>query len=446
MSIPAFTDKTAPRAPFKPGSVPGAAWFNIETTFCHACPNPGAMLRSHGLHPEEGADLWAACVSAGLDREVATPETLAVLADTFRAVDADGRGVLLTVDHAGVGERPDTRAAGWIKALHADGGKLWAWIELTPYGHGLVDSAEFAFFSTEYDYRDFKRTEEGAEPQRLVGCTLTNSPRHPVQTPCTNHTKGQRTIDKGQMGTEWEEDEAGYLWPKKDFSAASADAQAELRRDKEAVGANRNTNMNTENEEEKKVPATNSEQEPDTAVNAAVDSPEKEEAVNAAPPETEETAVNDDDLQPGDDLSAALVAVAELLGLPDSAKPADLVEAVKSLQRSNDELRTALAEANKNASMSGGTAANSVRYPNLRALNHGTRKVTALTGATPNRDVTVSVGHGTRAVNCQDKARVDYCTNAVATAERALGRTMTPAEYGRAWGKANADYTRGVNR
>ena len=71
MNIPAFTDKTAPRAPFKPGSVPGAAWFNIETVFCHACPNPGAMLRSHGL-------------------------------------------------------RPDTRAAGWIKALHADGGKLWA--------------------------------------------------------------------------------------------------------------------------------------------------------------------------------------------------------------------------------------------------------------------------------------------------------------------------------
>ena len=69
MSIPAFTDKTAPRAPFKPGSVPGAAWFNIETVFCHACPNPGAMLRSHGLLPEEGADtsgLWAACVEAGL--------------------------------------------------------------------------------------------------------------------------------------------------------------------------------------------------------------------------------------------------------------------------------------------------------------------------------------------------------------------------------------------
>lgn len=419
MSIPAFTDKTAPRAPFKPGSVPGAAWFNIETTFCHACPNPGAMLRSHGLHAEEGADLWAACVEAGLDREVATPETLAALADTFRAVDAEGRGVLLTVDHAGVGERPDTRAAGWIKALHADGGKLWAWIELTPYGHGLVDSAEFAFFSTEYDYRDFKQTAAGAEPQRLAGCTLTNGPRHPAQTPCTN----MKTLQARACATQ------------------------------------NKKNMNTDTEE-KKTPATNTEPE-DTQTNSAGtepakgkecaatngDTPTKEEATNTGTePAQEPAATNDDDLQPSDDLSAALVAVAELLGLPDSAKPADLVDAVKTLQRSNDELRTALAEANKNASVNGGTAANSVRYPNLRALNHGTRNATALTGATPNREVTVSVGHGTRAVNCQDKARVDYCTNAVTTAERALGRTLTPAEYGRAWAKANSDYTQGVNR
>lgn len=294
MSIPAFTDKTAPRAPFKPGSVPGAAWFNIETTFCHACPNPGAMLRSHGLHAEEGADLWAACVEAGLDREVATPETLAALADTFRAVDADGRGVLLTVDHAGVGERPDTRAAGWIKALHADGGKLWAWIELTPYGHGLVDSAEFAFFSTEYDYRDFKQTAAGAEPQRLAGCTLTNGPRHPAQTPCTN----MKTLQARACATQ------------------------------------DNKNMNTDTEE-KKTPATNTEPE-DTQTNSAGTDPtqgkeaaatngdesSKEPATNTGTePAKEPAATNDDDLQPGDDLTATIVAVAELLGLPDSAKP-----------------------------------------------------------------------------------------------------------------------------
>ena len=37
-------------------------------------------------------------------------------------------------------------------------------------------------------------------------------------------------------------------------------------------------------------------------------------------------------------------------------------------------------------------------------------------------------------------------TNAVTTAERALGRALTAAEYGRTWAKANADYTQGVNR
>ena len=141
-----------------------------------------------------------------------------------------------------------------------------------------------------------------------------------------------------------------------------------------------------------------------------------------------------------------MVAAAEILGLPDSATPADLLEAVKTLQRSNEELCAALAEANKSASMAGGTAANAVRYPRLRVLNHSIRSTATLVGATPNRAVTVSVGNGARAVNCQDKARADYCTNAVTTAERALGRALTPAEYGRAWTRANADYSRGVNR
>lgn len=45
MSIPAYRDKRAPRAPFKAGSVPRAGWFNIETVFNHACPEPGARWR-----------------------------------------------------------------------------------------------------------------------------------------------------------------------------------------------------------------------------------------------------------------------------------------------------------------------------------------------------------------------------------------------------------------
>ncbi|MGN0836210.1 MAG: hypothetical protein ACI4OS_02110, partial [Akkermansia sp.] len=175
------------------------------------------------------------------------------------------------------------------------------------------------------------------------------------------------------------------------------------------------------------------------------DTPDTEEAANTAC-DREAAATNEEDLPSGDELSAALVAMAELLGLPDSAKPADLTDAVKALQRSNEELRAALAEANKTAGAAGGTAANSVRYPHLRATNHGTGSRSALRGTPPNRQVTVGVGLGTRAVNCQDKARADYCANAVTAAERALGRTMTPAEYGRAWAQANHDFSLGLNR
>ena len=72
-----------------------------------------------------------------------------------------------------------------------------------------MDSAELAFFSTEYDYRDFKQTAAGAEPQRLAGCTLTNGPRHPAQTPCTNmkslQARACATQDNKNMNTEMEE-------------------------------------------------------------------------------------------------------------------------------------------------------------------------------------------------------------------------------------------------
>lgn len=97
MSIPSYTDPHAPRAPFKPGEAPAAAWFNIETTFAHACPNPVAMLRGQGIACEPGEDPFMAAVTAGVDREVATPETLARLADNFAKLDAGGRGVLLKI-------------------------------------------------------------------------------------------------------------------------------------------------------------------------------------------------------------------------------------------------------------------------------------------------------------------------------------------------------------
>ncbi len=90
-----FTDPTAPRAPFEQGSTPRAGWFCIETTFCHDTPQPEAMLHAHGLYAYADEDPLACCTQYGLDKEVATPETLQQLAAAFAAQDADGRGVLL---------------------------------------------------------------------------------------------------------------------------------------------------------------------------------------------------------------------------------------------------------------------------------------------------------------------------------------------------------------
>jgi len=412
MKIPEFGDREAPRAPFAPGDVPAAAWFCIETVFGHECPQPEAMLSTHGLAAEEGEDALAACARHGLGREVATEGTLKRLAAAFAAQDAGGRGLLLTRDHAGVGAQPDTRAAGWIKALHAEGGRLWAWIELTPWGHGLVDHAEFSFFSTEYDYADFVRTAAGAEPSRLAGCTLTNSPRHAQQVPCTN------------------------------MAALQARACAT-----QTTHTTRYTTMNDSiDEQTRPAPHGGSGETPPKGSASEAPLPE-ETAANAAmagaEPEPEPAATNGD-CPAGADLDSAIAAAADLMGLPDDAVPADLLAAVKDLKRSNDELRAALAEANKNAPAAG-AATNSARYPRLlaRAANAATLR---LAGHAPNRELTVRVGHGVRAVNSQAKAKADYCAAAVQAEEKALGRRLCAAEYNRAWSKANADYDQGANR
>lgn len=178
---------TSPHAPYTRGSVPAAGWFCIETTFRHRCPNPEGMLRAHGVEP--GADPLATAAAHGMDTELATEDTLRALAETYRSLDAGGRGLLLTRDHAGMNDAQDTRACGWIRALHAEGRRLWAYIELTPYGHAMVDAGEYTYFSTEYDYAEFTPGANGATPTRLRGCTLTNMPRHAAQVPCTNSRK-----------------------------------------------------------------------------------------------------------------------------------------------------------------------------------------------------------------------------------------------------------------
>ncbi|MBQ4593036.1 MAG: hypothetical protein IJA81_00225 [Akkermansia sp.] len=412
MKIPDFRDPNAPRAPFRMGEVPAAGWYNIECTFRHTCPNAPAILRAQGVDVKPGEDALARATAEGWGVELATAETLERLAATFAAVDGAGRGLPLTRDHAGYGSEPDTRAAGWIKALHAEGSHLWAWIELTPWGHELINGGEYVYFSTEYDYAEFERVEGGASPRRLDGCTLTNSPRHTTQYPCTNMQTKNTTMNTNETPAATGEDEKALHAAPKVPATGDAAAQGETAAKAEAGDK----------------PAQNNGQ-PDEAA----------EATNTNQG-SEEEAQNDDD----PDMEGAIIAVAELLGLPEMATPADLLGAVKNLMKSNEELQAALAEANKGTPV-GGAATNSVRmrYPRLAALN-GSRA--PLMGQKPNTTATVRVGNGTRAVNSQAKDRADYCAAAVDKRERSMGRSLTPGEYSATWQQANRDYDLGINR
>ena len=435
MRIPDFRDPNAPRAPYRMGEVPAAGWYNIECTFRHTCPNAPAILRAQGVEVKPGEDALARATAEGWGVELATAETLERLAATFAAVDGAGRGLPLTRDHAGYGSEPDTRAAGWIKALHAEGSHLWAWIELTPWGHELINGGEYVYFSTEYDYAEFERVEGGASPRRLDGCTLTNSPRHTTQYPCTNMTGSAL----GGLCRDKQTNLQARACKQQDTTMNTNETPADTGEDEKALHA------------APQVPATGdaaTQGEPAPATKAeAGDKPaqnngQPDEAAEATNKNQgcEEEAQNDD----GPDMEGAIIAVAELLGLPEMATPADLLGAVKNLMKSNEELQAALAEANKGTPV-GGAATNSVRmrYPRLAALN-GSR--VPLMGQKPNTTATVRVGNGTRAVNSQAKDRADYCAAAVDKRERSMGRSLTPGEYSATWQQANRDYDLGINR
>lgn len=82
------------------------------------------------------------------------------------------RAVPLDVDHAW----ENTRAAGWLKKLSNEDDGLWAEVDYTPFGAGLVENKEYKMISAEwsFDYVDpQKSTHHGAV---LVAATLTNRP------------------------------------------------------------------------------------------------------------------------------------------------------------------------------------------------------------------------------------------------------------------------------
>lgn len=402
---------TGPRAPFAVGEVPRSGWFCIEPVFDHLSPSPrslGAAL-GHSIPDDwDDAQVDAYARKHGFDREVATPETLATIAANFDLATTEGRGLLVTINHSTYTPANDSRAAGWIKALHADGGLLWAWIEWTPWGHSMIDNAEFIFFSTEYNWTDFTVTERGAEPQKLAALTCTNENRHKGQIPCTNT---QTNPNNNTM-------------PKAPARAKNSEEIIQPTAAEPNTGA-----VNTD--DENKDAATNTEGDPEDP-NAATNTEGNPDDPNAP-------ACNE-----GDGIGNAIQSIASLLNLPETATPADLLAAVESLAKSNEELREALAEANA-AAGTGGAATNSARRPAYPYLVPGRAANTSLArhGTAPVKKVQKYMGAKPVEVNSQDAAREEYIERYIADKEKKMGRSCNVGEYKRAHEEARTNWQRG---
>ncbi|OCA02313.1 hypothetical protein AC781_00465 [Akkermansia glycaniphila] len=393
--------------------MPRSAWYCIEPTYNHATVEMEKVGRSLGYDiPESWSDeeLQAFAEKNGFARELSTEEDLLRIVDNFERYDNEGKGILVTRDHLSWVDVPDTGARGWIKALCVPDGRLWAWIEWTDSGHALVNSGEYCFFSTEYEFADFRKIEGGVTPTALYACTITNTNRHKGQVPITNsltstqtkhhnqtkHMKPKATRNRGTQPITGQRRNSGTCEPEKDQEkAANSDADPD---------------------------------DPDTATNSETDPDETDPETNAD---------GDEELT----LDDAVAQIAEMLGLDATANPASLVSAVSDLQRSNEELTSALAEANK-AAGTGGAATNSARYPGLFGVRRNAAKPAApLKGHTPNRTVTMRINGADMQVPTQDMALVDYCRKHVKEESARLGRPLSPAEYNAAYNSAVNSYS-----
>lgn len=100
-----------------------------------------------------------------------TDRDLDELVANQKAVGVDAQ---IDVDHRA--SKGDTRAAGWIKELRRDGDRLYASVDWTGYGEGLVKSREYRYISAEYGNVRDDTTGEYRPMKRLKAITLTNRP------------------------------------------------------------------------------------------------------------------------------------------------------------------------------------------------------------------------------------------------------------------------------
>ena len=183
---------------------PGDGWFIIEAAGQHATRR-GEVEFTQNLTPE----VLAGIVEAGVPAE----------------------GLPIDRDHLSLDARNSTEALGWVRELAMCGGDLAGRIEWTPLGLPLIQGRVYKHFSTVYPPPGEQLAGGEYRPERLIGLALTNQPNNKEgQPPITNSRErvGEvRMENSAPAAQEWEEDEAGYLWTKEDFSEGEVPEEAE---------------------------------------------------------------------------------------------------------------------------------------------------------------------------------------------------------------------------
>lgn len=209
----------------QPATTPGDGWYIIEAAGQHATRR-GDVEFTQNLTPE----VLAGIVEAGVPSE----------------------GLPIDRDHLSLDARNSTEALGWLRELAMCDGNLAGRIEWTPLGLPLIQGRVYKHFSTVYPPPGEQLAGGEYRPERLIGLALTNQPNNKEgQPPITNsrervgEVRGTRLRSCGATprqandpsspigyaeagdlrmensapaAQEWEEDEAGYLWPKGSFS------------------------------------------------------------------------------------------------------------------------------------------------------------------------------------------------------------------------------------
>lgn len=391
--------ETSPHSPYPVGEVPRAGWYAIEPTCEWEVKDEVALRSALGITcPTDYEE------QQRLPHHKArlTPPDLAGMASSFDPAINAGVGLLVTEEHSLFSANPTSKSIGWIKELHAEGDRLWAWIEWTVNGHRMMDSGDYIFFSTEYDYPDFELQEDGTVvPRRLAALAVTNNPNHTGQVPVTNN-RDLPSRDINTMNTRAKMAATKPAARKRDTNAADVDP---------ALGKDKQTDVNADDTDPNK-PDCNTDVDPD-----------------------KETDINMDDESGEGDAALELISqIADVMELDSSATAEDVLAAVQDMQSKIGELTEALAAANSSAKDT-----NSRRYPNLFGRS-GRDTNTPLRGDRPNRDINLRVAGQTRQVNSQDKMMVDYCNKHIAAQETKYGRQLNSAEYTREMSIARSNY------